>query len=655
MTTPLDDLVVRFLGDGTSYLNMLRTSVAETRAAAADVQGVAARIEGFGRTLTDFASSVTSKVLGAAGVVGVLGSVFKGINLAAEAEANAVAFGVMFKSMDKGKQLVQDLQQFAAATPLNTADLQTAAKTLLQFGVAGDDLLPIMQQLGDVTGGDAQKFNHMALAFGQMSASGRLMGQDLLQMISGGFNPLQEISRTSGKSMAVLKQQMEKGAISVQMVRDAFKSATGPGGQFFEFMKSSSKGLKGLFSTMQDDIGGALRQIGEDVVDVFHLKDAMMAVSAGAQALTQFLKGISPTVREIAGSVWSTVSTNATAAWDAVTSAVSNFVSFFQPVIQAASSFAVAAWEEIRLGAWALADSASAVFTEIGNFATDVWTLIAGNAGLTWDSVRSAVVDALTVGEFVVRNFGDVAALVWKQALLSFLTFGNDVEHFFTQVVPAAVEFFARDWEVRLGDVFNWTLTVFQNIADNVVTLFSNIPDLLVGAISFEDVVKSLKPLADGFQRASEEFVAPQREEGAFEAQVRKEVEDAANALGEGLAEFRDRKAKELGGGIFSVPELKKAERLSYGAGQKIGDALGKGAKHGSQKLDAALFGSQEALSRILAFQDAIEGKSAGKDIQAVAAGSQDAKDLKVQNDQLKELKKIAAKPGIKVEGAGIA
>lgn len=42
--------------------------------------------------------------------------------------------------------------------------------------------------------GNNEKFSSMTLAFAQMSAAGRLMGQDLNQMINAGFNPLQVIS-----------------------------------------------------------------------------------------------------------------------------------------------------------------------------------------------------------------------------------------------------------------------------------------------------------------------------------------------------------------------------------------------------------------------------------------------------------------------------
>lgn len=56
--------------------------------------------------------------------------------------------------------------------------------------------------------GNASRFQLLSLAFSQMSATGRLMGQDLNQMINAGFNPLQEISKKTGKSIGELKEAM---------------------------------------------------------------------------------------------------------------------------------------------------------------------------------------------------------------------------------------------------------------------------------------------------------------------------------------------------------------------------------------------------------------------------------------------------------------
>ena len=98
-----------------------------------------------------------------------------------------------------------------------------------------------------------------------MMSAGKLMGQDLLQMVNAGFNPLNEISKTTGKSMAELKKEMSKGAISAQMVSDAFKSATSSGGLFSGLLEKQSRTTLGKWSTLM----GKLELTAVNMSDAF--------------------------------------------------------------------------------------------------------------------------------------------------------------------------------------------------------------------------------------------------------------------------------------------------------------------------------------------------------------------------------------------------
>ena len=84
-----------------------------------------------------------------------------------------------------------------------------------------------------------------ALVFGQIQSTGRLMGQDLLQLINQGFNPLTEISKQSRECPLQTLRPMEKGAISADMVTLAFKSATSAGGLFYGNLEAQSQDLAG--------------------------------------------------------------------------------------------------------------------------------------------------------------------------------------------------------------------------------------------------------------------------------------------------------------------------------------------------------------------------------------------------------------------------
>lgn len=89
------------------------------------------------------------------------------------------------------------------------------------------------------------------------------MGEDLNQMINAGFNPLQVISEKTGKSIAQLKKEMESGAISSQMVADAFSSATAEGGKFHGMIEKSADGIRNAQNQLTGAIQDTLNSIGE--------------------------------------------------------------------------------------------------------------------------------------------------------------------------------------------------------------------------------------------------------------------------------------------------------------------------------------------------------------------------------------------------------
>ena len=147
-----------------------------------------------------------------------------------EREQQRISLGVLMGGQKQGDQMLNRITGMAAKTPFGTEDLLKSAQTMLGFGVVQDKVLPIMQQLGDISGGNAERFQSLTLAFSQMSSTGRLMGQDLLQMVNAGFNPLKQISEMTGKSMGQLKKDMEEGKISADLVMQAMRKATSEGG-----------------------------------------------------------------------------------------------------------------------------------------------------------------------------------------------------------------------------------------------------------------------------------------------------------------------------------------------------------------------------------------------------------------------------------------
>ena len=102
-------------------------------------------------------------------------------------------------------------------------------------------------------------------------------------MVNAGFNPLEEISRKTGKSIGELKNEMSSGAISSKMVQDAFISATSAGGKFFGMADEGSKTLNGQISMLQESFDNMFNEIGSKGEGV-----VMKAVQAGTYLVENY-------------------------------------------------------------------------------------------------------------------------------------------------------------------------------------------------------------------------------------------------------------------------------------------------------------------------------------------------------------------------------
>lgn len=214
------------------------------------------------------------------------------IDYNAQMQTYTANFTTLLGSQEAAEAKVAELRKYAAATPFAMTDLADATQTLLSFGLSSDDASLALTRLGEISMGDAQKLKSLTTAFAQVTSTGKLTGQDLMQMINTGFNPLQIIADKTGASMADLKAVMsgektsdefafrmleaqrevkelgvnasegaimlakigEEGMISADMVAAAMRIATSEGGLFFGALENASETFKGQLSTLQDGL-----------------------------------------------------------------------------------------------------------------------------------------------------------------------------------------------------------------------------------------------------------------------------------------------------------------------------------------------------------------------------------------------------------------
>lgn len=198
-------------------------------------------------------------VIGGAGVLKALGSEM--IRVRGEFQSMQTAIETMV-GKDMAGQLIPQIKELAKISPLTMSDMVGAEKMMLGFNIQAEDTIKYLKAISDISMGKSSKFNSLTLAFSQMSAAGKLMGQDLNQMINAGFNPLQIISEKTGKSIATLKDEMSKGAVSAEMVQQAFIDATSAGGKFYNMSENASKTINGQLSMMQDALDSVFNELG---------------------------------------------------------------------------------------------------------------------------------------------------------------------------------------------------------------------------------------------------------------------------------------------------------------------------------------------------------------------------------------------------------
>lgn len=176
-----------------------------------------------------------------------------------------VQFNTLLGDEKKAEGMFNELKEFATNTPLQMQDLADSAKMMLSFGIEENKILPFLKNLGDISMGDSQKLQSLTLAFSQMSSTGKLMGQDLLQMINAGFNPLSEIAKQTGKSIGQLKDEMSAGKISVEMVQNAFKAAASEGGKFYGMLEAQSKTMAGAIAKFEGAMNDFKNELGSAI------------------------------------------------------------------------------------------------------------------------------------------------------------------------------------------------------------------------------------------------------------------------------------------------------------------------------------------------------------------------------------------------------
>ena len=476
------DLYVKSGGDlNTAQYRNLQREIINTENKLKNLQVQASKwtsaskaVKNFSNTLGNMGEGITAvgqKFMGLTATIGA--GIVAGVKYNAEMETLGTNLKVLLGNEDKAQNMLNTLKEMASTTPFETTDLVGATQTLLSFGVQAEDVNGILKMLGDVSMGNSEKLSSLALVFGQISSNGKLMGQDLLQLINAGFNPLQVLSESTGTSMEKLKDKMSKGKIGIDDVTKAFQIATSEGGTFYKGMEEGSKTLSGKVSTAMDGFKEALGGLTENFLPV--LTEVLEKFTEVINKFNSLDEGTKKTISNFALMA------------GAIAPVLMVFGSLFSAIAKISGGIAgLLGWiAKVKAGESIISAGALLVTGKIALIVTAITALVAGIKYL-WDNnegFRTAVINAWTkIKETLVNIFTAIGEFFtvkipqWIQNVQNwFSNLPYNIGFAIGQMLGHIIQFGQNAW--------NWVTTELPKIINNIVDWFSKLPRKNIGMV----------------------------------------------------------------------------------------------------------------------------------------------------------------------------
>lgn len=272
----------------------LHTLTSEAARAGADLEnGIRRGVDGAISALNGLQDKLRDPIGGTLAIAGIgaLGGFLNQIkNVRSQFQQMETSINVLLQSERRGAALMQQLNEFAKISPLDFKGTVGAAQQMIGFGISDKDVTKYIKAISDISMGDAGRFQSLTLAFSQMSAAGKLMGQDLMQMVNAGFQPLQIMAEKTGKSIGQLKEEMSKGKISAEMVQKAFVDASSEGGRYYNMSEKASATISGQLSMLDDSFDLLFNDLGSKS------EGAIITVIKGANSIVENYEKLLPVI-----------------------------------------------------------------------------------------------------------------------------------------------------------------------------------------------------------------------------------------------------------------------------------------------------------------------------------------------------------------------
>lgn len=210
------------------------------------------------RGILNFATSIQGVITGIFAGLAAKKIVMQPIELADSITSAEIGFETLFKSADKAKKMMDDINQFAKETPFKTAGVIAQTQKMIAMGWNADEIIKDLRTIGDAAAGTGKGDEGLAsitYALSEIKSKGKLSTQELNQLASAGIKAKSYIAQ--GLGYGTDDAGLQKSAKAIESGLVGADQAIGyimEGMKEFEGLmdKTANKTVNGLKSQIED-------------------------------------------------------------------------------------------------------------------------------------------------------------------------------------------------------------------------------------------------------------------------------------------------------------------------------------------------------------------------------------------------------------------
>lgn len=385
------------------------------------------------------------------------------VKSASELQSLRSSFESLTGTVEATNVVMKTLYQYGKETAFDNKSIQATAKMFLANGVAVQDLMGWMRNLGDLAGATGADLQGLALPITQAIGNGKMMTQDWYQIINqgaGGFKKYIIAAMGAGHSIQTFGDDLSKGKVTADVLRKALQMASAEGGMAFQGAIKQSRTFNGRMSNLLETI----TNVGMKIVGVDAATGQVKAggvfdkISKAVEDATNWLEKNKDKIQKIADIV------------------INNFV----PAVTAAGVALVA----MKVGSFAASMIQFANAIRGGKTAMEAFNLVTGkNPMLLIVAAIAAVVGALVFLQVKFNIFGkawEAIKSAWSVAVSWFGGIFSAIGQVVGDFVGGVLGFFGDIWNGIVG-VFNSIVSFVQEWGLSILAVIFAPISLVIG------------------------------------------------------------------------------------------------------------------------------------------------------------------------------